>query len=70
MTRTCAGRSTMPSTATRSWQFAYEGTTLQVAPLLPGLPAAGPLVDMAIDAGTYDLDQLWTHDPAQGQGDL
>ncbi|GIV80608.1 MAG: peptide ABC transporter substrate-binding protein [Litorilinea sp.] len=44
-------------------QIAYEGTTLKSRHFFPAYPPLDALVDKAIEAGVYDLDQLWTHDP-------
>ena len=42
--------------------IAYEGTTLPSRHFFPAYPPLDALVDKAIEAGAYDLDQLWTHD--------
>ncbi|RME63551.1 MAG: ABC transporter substrate-binding protein, partial [Caldilineae bacterium] len=44
-------------------QIAYEGTTLKSRHFFPAYPPLDALVDKAIEAGAWDLDQLWTHDP-------
>lgn len=44
-------------------QIAYEGTTLPSRHFFPAYPPLDALVDAAIEAGAWDLDRLWTHDP-------
>jgi peptide/nickel transport system substrate-binding protein len=44
-------------------EIAYEGTTLKSRHFFPAYPPLDRYVDLAIEAGAYDLDQLWTHDP-------
>lgn len=46
-------------------EIAYENTTLKSRHFFPAYPPLDALVDKAIEAGTWDLDQLWTHDPAK-----
>jgi peptide/nickel transport system substrate-binding protein len=46
-------------------EIAYEGSTFKSRHFFPAYPPLDALVDAAIEAGVYDLDQLWTHDPAQ-----
>ncbi len=46
-------------------QIAYENTTLKSRHFFPAYPPLDDLVDAAIEAGAWDLDQLWTHDPAK-----
>jgi peptide/nickel transport system substrate-binding protein len=46
-------------------EIAYENSTLKSRHIFPAYPPLDALVDSAIEAGTWDLDQLWTHDPAQ-----
>ncbi|MBW7883352.1 MAG: ABC transporter substrate-binding protein [Caldilineaceae bacterium] len=43
--------------------IAYEGTTLKSRHFFPAYPPLDAMVDKAIEAGTWNLDQLWTHDP-------
>ena len=43
--------------------ISYEGTTLKSRHFFPAYPPLDALVDKAIEAGVYDLDQLWTYDP-------
>jgi len=47
--------------------IAYEGTTLPSRHFFPAYPPLDALVDKAIEAGTWNVDQLWTHDPAKAQ---
>jgi len=44
-------------------EIAYEGTTLISRHFFPAYPPLDRYVDLAIEAGTYDLDQLWEHNP-------
>jgi peptide/nickel transport system substrate-binding protein len=44
-------------------EISYEGTTLPSRHFFPAYPPLDALVDKAIAAGAWDLDQLWTHDP-------
>jgi peptide/nickel transport system substrate-binding protein len=44
-------------------EIAYEGTTLKSRHFFPAYPPLDRYVDLAIDAGVYDLDQLWEHNP-------
>ena len=44
-------------------EIAYEGTTLISRHFFPAYPPLDRLVDLAIEAGAYDLDQLWEHNP-------
>ncbi|GIK71034.1 MAG: ABC transporter substrate-binding protein [Chloroflexota bacterium] len=46
-------------------EIAYENTTLKSRHFFPAYPPLDDLVDAAIAAGAWDLDQLWTHDPAK-----
>jgi len=48
-------------------QIAYEGTTLKSRHFFPAYPPLDALVDNAIAAGTYDLEKLWTFDPAESK---
>ena len=48
-------------------EIAYEGTTLKSRHFFPAYPPLDALVDAAIEAGAWDLDQLWTTDPAKAQ---
>jgi peptide/nickel transport system substrate-binding protein len=48
-------------------EIAYEGTTLKSRHFFPAYPPLDALVDKAIEAGTYNLDQLWTYDPAKAK---
>lgn len=48
-------------------EIAYEGTTLKSRHFFPAYPPLDALVDKAIEAGVWDLDQLWTHDPEQAK---
>jgi peptide/nickel transport system substrate-binding protein len=43
--------------------ISYEGTTLKSRHFFPAYPPLDRYVDVAIESGVYDLDQLWTHDP-------
>jgi peptide/nickel transport system substrate-binding protein len=43
--------------------IAYEGSTFKSEHFFPAYPPLNRYVDLAKDAGTYDVDQLWTHDP-------
>lgn len=47
--------------------ISYEGTTLKSRHFFPAYPPLDALVDKAIEAGVYDLDQLWTYDPAKAE---
>ncbi|MBI3958375.1 MAG: ABC transporter substrate-binding protein [Chloroflexi bacterium] len=44
-------------------QIAYEGTTLKSRHFFPAYPPLDALVDKAIAAGAYNLDQLWEYNP-------
>ena len=46
-------------------QIAYENTTLASRHFFPAYPPLDALVDKAIEAGAWNLDQLWTVDPAK-----
>ena len=46
-------------------QVAYENTTLASRHFFPAYPPLDALVDKAIEAGTWNLEQLWTVDPAK-----
>jgi peptide/nickel transport system substrate-binding protein len=46
-------------------EIAYENTTLKSRHFFPAYPPLDALVDKAIEAGAWDLDQLWTYDPAK-----
>ena len=46
-------------------EIAYENTTLKSRHFFPAYPPLDALVDAAIEAGAWDLDQLWTSDPAK-----
>jgi len=46
-------------------EIAYENTTLKSRHFFPAYPPLDALVDNAIAAGAWDLDKLWTHDPAK-----
>jgi peptide/nickel transport system substrate-binding protein len=48
-------------------EIAYEGTTLKSRHFFPAYPPLDRYVDVAIEAGAYDLDQLWTHDPEKAK---
>ncbi len=48
-------------------EIAYEGTTLKSRHFFPAYPPLDALVDAAIEAGAWDLDQLWTTDPAKAK---
>jgi peptide/nickel transport system substrate-binding protein len=48
-------------------EIAYEGTTLPSRHFFPAYPPLDALVDAAIEAGAWDLDQLWTTDPAKAK---
>jgi peptide/nickel transport system substrate-binding protein len=43
--------------------IAYEGTTLKSRHFFPAYPPLDRYVDVAIEAGVYDLDQLWEYNP-------
>jgi len=43
--------------------ISYEGTTLKSRHFFPAYPPLDRWVDLAIEAGAWDLDQLWTYDP-------
>lgn len=45
--------------------ISYEGTTLKSRHFFPAYPPLDALVDAAIEAGAWDLEQLWTYDPDQ-----
>lgn len=47
--------------------IAYEGTTLPSRHFFPAYPPLDALVDKAIEAGAWDLEQLWTHDPEKAK---
>ncbi len=49
-------------------EIAYEGTTLKSRHFFPAYPPLDRYVDLAIDAGVYDLDQLWEHNPGKAVG--
>ena len=63
MIRTCAGRSTMQSTATRSWPSPTRARPSSRSTSSPAYPPLNSYVDKAKDAGVYDVDELWKHDP-------
>jgi peptide/nickel transport system substrate-binding protein len=44
---------------------AYEGSTFKSRHFYPAYPPLDKYVDGAIEAGAWNLDQLWAHDPAQ-----
>ena len=44
-------------------QIAYEGTTLKSRHFFPAYPPLDRYVDVAIADGSYNLDQLWEHNP-------
>ncbi len=44
-------------------QIAYEGTTLKSRHFFPAYPPLDKLVDKAIEADAWNLDQLWEHNP-------
>jgi peptide/nickel transport system substrate-binding protein len=46
-------------------EIAYENTTLPSRHFFPAYPPLDALVDKAIEAGAWNLEQLWTHDPAK-----
>jgi len=46
-------------------EIAYENTTLASRHFFPAYPPLDALVDNAIAAGAWNLDQLWTVDPAK-----
>ncbi|MBX3015895.1 MAG: ABC transporter substrate-binding protein [Caldilineaceae bacterium] len=48
-------------------QIAYEGTTLKSRHFFPAYPPLDALVDKAIEAGAWNVDQLWTYDPAKAK---
>jgi peptide/nickel transport system substrate-binding protein len=43
--------------------IAYEGSTFKSEHFFPAYPPLNRYVDLAKDAGTYDVDELWKHDP-------
>jgi peptide/nickel transport system substrate-binding protein len=45
-------------------EIAYENTTLKSRSFFPAYPPLDALLDSAIETGGWDLDQLWTYDPA------
>ena len=44
-------------------EIAYEGTTLKSRHFFPAYPPLDAMVDSAIEAGSWNLDQLWEHNP-------
>ncbi len=46
-------------------EIAYEGSTFKSRHFFPAYPPLDAMVDKAIEAGAWNLDQLWTHDPAK-----
>lgn len=48
-------------------EIAYESTTLKSRHFFPAYPPLDVLVDQAIEAGVYDVEQLWTYDPDQAK---
>ena len=44
-------------------EIAYEGTTLKSRHFFPAYPPLDALVDKAIEAGAWDVDQLWEYNP-------
>lgn len=46
-------------------EIAYEGSTFKSRHFFPAYPPLDAIVDKAIEAGAYNVDQLWTHDPAK-----
>jgi len=46
-------------------KVAYEGSTFKSRHFFPAYPPLDKYVDNAIKAGAWNLDQLWTHDPAK-----
>lgn len=44
---------------------AYEGSTFKSRHFYPAYPPLDKYVDEAVKAGAYNVDQLWTHDPAK-----
>jgi peptide/nickel transport system substrate-binding protein len=47
--------------------IAYEGSTFKSEHFFPAYPPLNRFVELAKEAGTYDVDQLWTHDPEQAK---
>ncbi len=43
--------------------IAYEGSTFKSEHFFPAYPPLNSYVDQAKDAGVYDVDELWKHDP-------
>lgn len=48
-------------------EIAYEGTTLKSRHFFPAYPPLDRYVDLAIEAGAWDLDRLWRHDPEEAK---
>lgn len=44
-------------------EFAYENSTFKSRHFFPAYPPLDALVDKAIEAGVWDVDQLWEHNP-------
>lgn len=47
--------------------IAYEGTTLKSRHFFPAYPPLDAMVDAAIEAGAWDLDQLWDYNPEKAK---
>ena len=48
-------------------KIAYEGTTLKSRHFFPAYPPLDRYVDLAIEAGAWNLEQLWRHDPDEAR---
>ncbi len=46
-------------------EIAYEGSTFKSRHFFPAYPPLDAMVDEAIEAGAWNVDQLWKHDPAE-----
>ena len=46
-------------------EIAYEGSTFKSRHFFPAYPPLDAMVDAAIEAGAWNVDQLWTVDPAK-----
>ena len=48
-------------------KIAYEGTTLKSRHFFPAYPPLDRYVDLAIEAGAWNLERLWRHDPEEAR---
>jgi peptide/nickel transport system substrate-binding protein len=48
-------------------EIAYEGTTLASRHFFPAYPPLDAMVDAAIEAGAWDVDQLWDYNPEKAK---